>query len=109
MLLSSQSLIKHKSQYQINNLKTVLAAAAAQQSPRSAVGSMARIRPAGTVSFADDDSRNRGLRTAATVAQNVELMGHGKLETKPLILRELYLFSRKSKELINSTGRTLKR
>ena len=53
---------------------------------------MERIPPAGTVSFADDDSRNCGRRTAATTAHNVELMGHNKLGKLPQIKGELYLF-----------------
>ena len=46
---------------------------------------MDQIPPAGTVSFADDDALNRSRRTAATTADNVELMGADKLETIPQI------------------------
>ena len=60
--------------------------------PRSAVGSIDQIPPAGTVSFADDDALNRSRRTAATTADNVELMGADKLGTLPQIHGELYLF-----------------
>ena len=60
--------------------------------PRSTVGSMDQIPPAGTVAFADDDTRNRGRRIAATAAPKRRANGSDKLGTLSQIHGELYLF-----------------
>ena len=66
-----------------NRIKSNICGGGRTTIPRSTVGSMDQIPPAGTVSFADDDTLNRGRRTAATTAHNVELMGLINLEHYP--------------------------